>query len=45
MNHQVTVVKCGGSPLIDREAICADIAALAASALDLAHRSATETRG
>lgn len=44
MNHQVTVVKCGGSPLIDREAICADIAALAAAGqrVVLVHGGAAE---
>ncbi|TXS22018.1 [LysW]-aminoadipate kinase [Streptomyces sp. ms191] len=44
MNHPVTVVKCGGSPEIDREAMCADIAALAAGGhrVVLVHGGAAE---
>jgi acetylglutamate/LysW-gamma-L-alpha-aminoadipate kinase len=44
MNHHVTVVKCGGSPLIDRAALCKDIAALAAAGhrVVLVHGGAAE---
>lgn len=31
MNDEVTVVKCGGGPGMDRDAVCADIAALVAA--------------
>ncbi|MFJ6798046.1 [LysW]-aminoadipate kinase [Streptomyces sp. NPDC091268] len=44
MNHPVTVVKCGGSPSIDRDAMCADIAALTAEGrrVVLVHGGAAE---
>ncbi|MET9349451.1 [LysW]-aminoadipate kinase [Streptomyces termitum] len=44
MIHPVTVVKCGGSPAIDRDAMCADIASLAAAGrrVVLVHGGAAE---
>ncbi|MET7638020.1 [LysW]-aminoadipate kinase [Streptomyces sp. NPDC005438] len=44
MNHDVTVVKCGGSPLIDRAGLCRDVAALASAGhrVVLVHGGAAE---
>ncbi|MFI5496364.1 [LysW]-aminoadipate kinase [Actinoplanes sp. NPDC051859] len=44
MAHDITVVKCGGSPLIDRAALCADIAAVtrAGHRVVLVHGGAAE---
>ncbi|GAA2553709.1 [LysW]-aminoadipate kinase [Winogradskya consettensis] len=47
MTSEITVVKCGGSPLIDRAALCADIAGLtrAGGRVVLVHGGAAEVDG